>query len=67
MVKMVLNLLVLEEELKNVHGCLDHLARDFQGLADNQAAIGLRNRLGLMEVCLHKALEQWPQLGLDLL
>lgn len=66
MVKMVINLLVLEEEIKNVHDCLDHLARDFQGLTDNPAAIGLRDRLNIMEVRLHEALGQWPQLGLEM-
>lgn len=65
MLKMILNLMALEEGLKNVHHYLDHLAGNIPGFENDPVVINLRDRLQIMEFRLHEALSQWPQLGMD--
>jgi len=66
MLTMIVNLMVLEEEIKNAKIYLDHLASDFQEFNENPVALNLRDRLRIMEIHLHEALNQWPQLGMEI-
>ncbi len=64
MVRMILNLMTLEEDLKNIHLYMDHLARNISGFDNDPAATNLRDRLKIMEIHLNEAISEWPQLGL---
>jgi len=66
MVKMILNLMALEEGLKNIHHYIDHLVGRFPGVENDPAVINLCDRLKTMEIRLHEVISQWPQLGLDI-
>ncbi|MFZ5452875.1 MAG: hypothetical protein ACOZF2_13545 [Thermodesulfobacteriota bacterium] len=66
MVKMMLNLLTLEDGLQNLHHCLDHLAGKHPGFENDPTILNLRDRLQILEQTLIEALIRWPQLGLDL-
>ncbi len=63
MVNMILNLMALEEDLKDIHHYMDRLAGKFPGVENDPTIINLCDRLKIMEVRLHEALSQWPQLG----
>ncbi len=65
MVRMIVNLMTLEEDLKNVHHCLDSLAGNLPGFVEEPEAANLRDRLQVMETRLQEAISQWPQLGMD--
>lgn len=66
MVRMIINLVTLEEDLKNIHHYVDHLAQEVPGLHDNPAVAGLKDRLNNVEIRLHEAIRQWPQLGMHI-
>jgi hypothetical protein len=66
MVKMIINLVTLEKDLSNIHHYVDLLAQEVPGLYDNPAVAGLKDRLNDVEIRLHEAIRQWPQLGLDI-
>ncbi|MBM4294838.1 MAG: hypothetical protein FJ126_08055 [Deltaproteobacteria bacterium] len=66
MVRMIINLVTLEEDLKNIHHYVDHLAPEVPGRHDNPAVADLKDRLNNMEIRLHEAIRQWPQLGMDI-
>ena len=67
MLKMIINLATLEEDLKDIHHYVDSLVRETPGLHDNPAVGALRDRLNNVEIRLHEALRQWPQLGLGII
>lgn len=66
MVRMIINLVTLEEDLKNMHHYMDSLVREVPGLHDNPAVGALRDCLNNVEIRLHDAIRQWPQLGMDI-
>jgi hypothetical protein len=66
MVKMIIKLVTLEEDLKNIHHYVDSLVREAPGLYDNPTVGGLKDRLHNVEIRLHEAIRRWPQLGMDL-
>jgi hypothetical protein len=65
MVRMIVNLMTLEQDIKNVHHYLDHLAGNLPGFVEEPAAVNLRDRVQIMEVRVQEALSQWPHLGMD--
>jgi hypothetical protein len=65
MVKMILNLLAVEQDIKKIHDYVDHMAGEFQGFDDNPVVITLRNHLKNLAVRHREAITQWPQLGAD--
>lgn len=66
MVKMIINLVTLEEDLKNIHHYVDHLAQEVPGLQSNPTLAGIKDRLHVVEIRLNEAIRQWPQLGMDI-
>ena len=64
LVKMILNLLALEEGLQNIHYSLDHLSGQVPGFKHDPQIINLKDRLQIMEQTLNATLTQWLQLGL---
>jgi hypothetical protein len=66
MVKMIINLVSLEEDLKNIQHYVDHLTQEVPGLHDNPTVADLKDRLSDVEIRLHEAIRQWPQLGMDI-
>jgi hypothetical protein len=66
MVKMIINLVTLEEDLKNMHHYVDHLAQEVPGLQGNPTVADLKDRLNNVEIRVHEAIRQWPQLGMDI-
>lgn len=66
MVKMVLDLLALAEELKKGQAYLRQLGAEIQGLQDNPTANLLQDQLVKLEWRLQDILTQWPHLGLEL-
>jgi hypothetical protein len=66
MVKMIFNLMTLEEDLKNMHHYVDSLVHEAPGLHDNPAVGALRDCLKNGGIRLHEAIRQWPQLGMDI-
>jgi len=65
MVRMIVNLVTLEEDLKNIHQYVDHLAQEVPGLHDNPTLADLKDHLNNVKIRLHEAIRQWPQLGMD--
>jgi hypothetical protein len=63
---MIINLVTLEEDLKNIHHYVDHLAQEVPGLHDNPAVGALRDCLNNVEMRLNETIRQWPQLGMDI-
>jgi len=66
MVRMIVNLVTLEEDLKNIHHYVDHLVQEVPGLHDNLTVAVLKDRLNDVEIRLHEAIRQWPQLETDI-
>ncbi|MFA4902431.1 MAG: hypothetical protein WC600_06760 [Desulfobaccales bacterium] len=66
MVKMIINLVTLEDDLKNIHHYVDHLAQEVPGLHDNPTVADLKDHLNNVEIRLHEAIRQWPQLEMDI-
>lgn len=66
MVKMILELMAMEEELKKGQDYLRQLNEEVEGLQDNPSASLLQDRLVKLEWLLQDILTQWPHLGLDL-
>jgi hypothetical protein len=66
MVRMIFNLVTLEKDLKNIHHYVDHLAQEVPGLHDNPTVADLKDRLNNVEIRLHEAIRQWPQLGMEI-
>lgn len=58
MVKMVFNLLALEEGVQNIHHYLDHLSGKLPGFKNDPTVINLRDRLQRLERTLHETLTQ---------
>ena len=67
MMKLIINLVTLEKDLKNIHHYVDFLVGEAPGLHDNPAVGVLRDCLNNVEIRLHEALRQWPQLGLGII
>jgi DNA anti-recombination protein RmuC len=63
MVKMILNLMAMEQDIKQIHAHVDRIARDFQGFDDDAAVISLRNHLNMLQSRQQEAVNLWPQLG----
>jgi len=66
MLKMILELLAMEEELKKGQDYLRQLCEDVQGLQDNPATRLLQDRLTKVEGRLQDILTSWPHLGLEM-
>jgi len=60
---MILNLLAVEQDIKQIQEHVDYIAGDFQGFDDNPAVITLRSHLKMLQVRHQEAINQWPQLG----
>ncbi len=65
MVKMALNLLALEQEIKNLRNYMNQLRRDSRSGDAGPVTSHLQDRLDLMDAHLRAALTAWPQLSLD--
>jgi len=66
MVRVIINLVALEEDLKNIHHYVDHLAQEVPGMHGNPTVGEIKNRLNDVGIRLHEAIRQWPQLGMDI-
>ena len=67
MVKMILNMLAMEQDIKQIHHCVDRIAQDFQGFDEDPAVINLRKQLERLQSRQQEAMNQWPQLGAPIL
>lgn len=65
MVKMILNLMALEEGLNNINHYMDHLGGKFPEFGNDPLVANIKDRLQIMEVRLQETISQWPQLGVD--
>jgi hypothetical protein len=65
MVKMILNLLDMEQDIKQIHDHVDRLAGEFQGFDENPAVVTLRNHLKMLQVRHQEAISLWPHLSAD--
>ena len=65
MVRMALNLLALEKEIKDLQDYMDHLVREFQGVNEKLVTVHLKDRLHMMDTHLRAVLNEWPQIGCD--
>jgi hypothetical protein len=63
MVKMIMNLLAVEQDIQQIHDYMDHIAADFQEFDNNPAVLSLRNHLKMLQVRQQEAINQWPQMG----
>jgi hypothetical protein len=66
MLKMIKDLMCVEDEISQVINHMDHLVHEIKGLGNNPVAVHIRQRLKIMEHRLQGALAQWPELGLDM-
>jgi len=66
MLKMIKDLMCVEDEISQVISQMDHLIHDIKGLGENPVARHIKHRLKIIENRLQWALAQWPELGLDM-
>jgi hypothetical protein len=65
MVKMILIMLAMEQDIKKILDYVDHIAGEFQGFDGNPVVITLRNHLENLAIRHQEAINQWSQLGAD--
>jgi ATP-dependent Clp protease adapter protein ClpS len=66
MMKMIVNLMTLEDDFNNIKEYVESLVQEMPGLHNHLAVCQLMDRLHNVEMRLHEAVRQWPQLGLGL-